>query len=176
MRIRIFLAIFISKGLKRKLSNWKKDNKNLPVRWVKEKNLHITLTAPFYIDTNEVKKVRTKLRSLSTKFTPFELKFTGISLGPNMHQRLIWLEGEECRKIIKLKSEIDELLHVFPEKRKYRPHLTLARFNKDQLKMLKRVSVNEKVDWNEPVKAFSLVQSHLLKDGAKYSLLEKFLL
>lgn len=44
--MRVFIGIKASKTLQKKVARWHREHRDLPVRWIKARNLHITLVPP----------------------------------------------------------------------------------------------------------------------------------
>jgi 2'-5' RNA ligase len=129
--MRVFIGIKIGEELQKKILEWEKYYKNLPVRWLAPENLHITLIPPW--EENIIEKAKGKLESI--KKGKFEIVFDKISFGPDSrYPRLIWAEG-----------------NLF--------HLTLARFDPKKFKDFPIKKLNEKVDWQEKVSEVCLFQS-----------------
>ena len=176
MRRRIFVALPISKDSQNKIEEWGRDYQNLPVRWIKGKNLHVTLIPPWY--TAKVHEVIDRLKSLNNVIEPFTITFQEVAFGPNSKRpRLIWASGDSPSKIITLKSKLEECLGRKKEKREFMSHLTIARFKKEDfakflIKNLPRTmsvrGLHDKVFWQEKVSSFLLMESHLKRGGAEY--------
>lgn len=164
MKKRVFIGIFASPELKRKIFDLKNKFKDLPVRWMRDENLHLTLLPPIYLDDKQIVEMLEKLKLLENKIGEFEIQFNRVSLGPTLRRpRLIWAEGEENQKLDGLKRQITQILDYHQDKRPFLPHLTLARF-----KPKNPVIINEKVDWQEVAISFSIIQSECLEKGAVY--------
>jgi 2'-5' RNA ligase len=198
---RIFIAIPISENLQREILEWEENFKNLPVRWLQGKNLHITLVPPWY--TDEVEKIKEACRNFkkisqsisyhpieqSDIVSPFEIEFRKVTYGPDPQRpRLIWAEGKTPAEIRNLKLEIERALNQKPEERQFKLHLTLARFGPRPLRQRSGAGgsetfssfpikkLDEKVDWKERVESFVIMESHLSPEGADYEVLEKIVL
>jgi len=172
MKHRIFTAISISSSLQGQILAWGKSRSELPVRWLNGKNLHITLTPPFY--TEDVKDIQLKLRAINKKFKPLVVKFEKISYGPNLNSpRLIWLQGKAPETIISLKTELEKILKRQPENRPFLLHLTIARFREKDFYNFPIKELEETINWQETVNSFVLMESHLSPKGADYEILDK---
>jgi len=149
------------------------------LRWVKPKNLHITLVPPW--QSEGIEAISHKLKAIS--FTPFEIKFESISFGPNKNDpKLIWASGTATKEILDLRLKIYEALGQKADERPFRLHMTLARlpfdfapstplgsFAQDILRFLP-----ENVKWRMVVDRFVLYESLLKPEGAEYEVLEEF--
>lgn len=179
---RLFVAIPISEGLQNQALNFRKNYKNLPVRWLSGKNLHITLIPPWY--THDIASVKEKLESLKGKMSAFNVKFENISFGPSLSEpRLIWASGKTPPQIIELKNLSEKALgeknlgekalNRQPENRPFILHLTLARFRPEDFQKFPIKSLDEKIDWVENINSIVLMESHLSQKGADYEILQK---
>lgn len=170
---RIFIAISISPKLQQEILAWEKAYRQLPVRWLAGKNLHITLIPPWY--TDNVESVIEKLRNLEMK--TFHIEFDRVTYGPDSKRpRLIWAEGKAFKEILELKSCLEKILNKKPEKRQFTLHLTVARFHPETFSSFPAKQLDERVLWQEKIKSFVLMESYLSREGADYEVLYKFTL
>lgn len=169
---RLFVAIPISEKLQIQVLDWSRNYKNLPVRWLSGKNLHITLVPPWY--TQDIASVKEDLESLKGKIASFEVKFETVSFGPKQSSpRLIWASGKTPPQIIELKTLSEKALNHPPENRPFLLHLTLARFRPEEFKDFSLKKLDEKINWMENINSIVLMESHLSQKGADYEILEK---
>jgi len=152
---RIFIGIAISDNLQKEILEWQKSRPDLKVRWLKPKNLHITLVPPWF--EKNVDRIKEKI-SLLKKFKPFIIKFNKISLGPSpKHPKLIWFEGES-KEFNNLKIELEK---YFENKDIHPPklHVTIARFKISDFLKFPKKELSEKIDWEEEVENITLFES-----------------
>ena len=152
---RIFIGIAISDNLQKEVLEWQKSRPDLKVRWLKPKNLHITLVPPWF--EKNVDRIKEKI-SLLKKFKPFIIKFNKISLGPSLkHPKLIWFEGES-KEFNNLKIELEK---YFENKDIHPPklHVTIARFKISDFLKFPKKELSEKIDWEEEVENITLFES-----------------
>lgn len=159
---RLFVAIGISDGLKRSIENWQARNKDLIVRFISPKNLHLTLIPPWYADS---KKIIRQLRKFLPLTKPFEVSFNLIE----PRARVIWTKGPYSKKLSRLQKDLAQFLRIKTEKRTLLPHITLTRFKK-----LQEETFREEVRWSLGVESFALMKSNLSPKGASYKLLAEF--
>lgn len=155
------------------------------IRWIKPKNLHITLVPPWYVADSRMEAqldrepeslplVAQRLKSLEGKLTSFEMRFDRVRFGPDPKKpRLIWAEGETPQQLWELKTEIEKRLEREPEDRPFRLHVTLARFRAEDFSHFPVKELDKEIEWSEQVKAFVLMESRLSPKGAEYKVLEK---
>lgn len=146
---------------------------------VKKENFHITLKFLGEVNEKTIAEISNKLKFLE-KYEKFKISLYGIGTFPNENYvRVLWIgvnEGNE--KIIEIQKEIDEILkYKFSNEKNFVPHLTIARVksinNKEKLKNFINKYRNFKFlefQCNEIL----LMKSELKKEGANYSVIEKF--
>lgn len=168
---RIFAAIPISPFLQDIISSWQKDWPTLPVRWLKGKNLHVTVVPPW--EENNIESAITSLRQLAGFLDePLQLDFRRVTFGPNPREpRLIWATGESPSEIPKLLKDLAQALGQPLPDREFRLHLTLARFRSEQFTSFRIKKLDEPVNWLEKASSLVLMESHLLPQGAEYKVL-----
>ncbi|OGL88098.1 2'-5' RNA ligase [Candidatus Uhrbacteria bacterium RIFCSPLOWO2_02_FULL_49_11] len=170
MKKRIFIALPVSESLQNEIIAWEQSFSDLPVRWLKGKNLHITLVPPWEIDDTD--KIVTLLNGSKFVTERIELRFDRVSFGPNPREpRLIWAEGQTVNQLSVIRNQLYETLGFSPESRPYKLHLTLARFRPEQFASFPTQTLNEKVTWQDTATSFVLMESHLLPTGADYEIL-----
>ena len=169
---RIFVAIKISKELRRKITEWSRRLGEVPVRWTPLKNLHVTLVPPW--QEIDIERVVAELKTLEAAAGPFEMDFEKVTLGPNpFTPNLIWAEGDAPQKLIELKANLEKALNINPARENFKLHLTLARFKAPDIANSPLQNLNERIEWHERATAFSLLESTLLPTGSRYTLLAK---
>lgn len=170
MKRRVFIALPISVQLQKKIAIFEKDWQHLPVRFLEGKNLHITLIPPWYVD--DVNEVINLLKSNKNLVDPFKIAFEEITFGPDFKKpRLIWAQGVTPQEIIFLKTQLKKILKKKREMRNFLLHLTLARFKPQDFSSFPVKTLKEKVSWQEQIRSFVLMESHLTRTGASYEVL-----
>lgn len=168
---RIFVGLPVSIRLQEEISEWEKGYKDLPVRWMVGKNLHITLVPPWY--TDDVEAVAEKLSGI--KGRPFDIEFHKVAYGPDSKRpRLIWAEGKAPKELAYLKARAERALKKEAERRPFSLHLTLARFRPEDFPRFRIKELNEKVSWRDKASSIVLMESRLSHQGANYEVLEEF--
>ncbi|MCX7778807.1 MAG: RNA 2',3'-cyclic phosphodiesterase [Patescibacteria group bacterium] len=186
MKIRSFIAINLPENLKKEigflLERLKKENKRIPVKWVSNEGLHITLHFLGSQEENTLQmvgeKIEKKIKELHLNQKAPKLIATEINAFPNLSwPRVLFIgyreDGEKhlIKKLQKGLSKELEKLGIEIDKREWTPHLTLARLKTPaKLKM-----INDKLqDFNFEVRSIDLMKSELTPLGAKYTILKKF--
>ncbi len=170
---RIFVGIPISDELQEKILLFSKQQQSLPVRWLKGKNLHITLAPPWR--TWDWKEIYEKLKAI--KQEPFKIVFDKISFGPNPKEpRLIWVSGKAPKQIYDLRYKIYEIIEQELDNKQLIMHSTLARFRPGDFKNFPVKELNEDINWQMDVDSFVLYQSRMLPQAAEYEILERIVI
>ena len=170
---RIFIALPISDELKQTIKQWRKSYADLPVRWLDDKNLHITLVPPW--EERDLPKVLAALRKHPTQFGPQTLEFTETGFGPDPDEpRLIWTKGQAPYQLTQLREKIETLLVRPRTKKDFLQHLTLARFRPDDFMNFPYKTLDKSIHWAEVISEFVVMESKLLPEGAEYTVLERF--
>ena len=175
MKTRVFIAIIAPPGLQKSVADWQARSSIKNVRWLAPQDLHITLIPPFYADEKELAEAKEKCRVLQAEVEPFTVQFENVSFGPNRREpRLIWASGAAPAELVALQKRLEDKFGTGEEKRKFLPHLTIARFKPEAFNAFEQKELNEAVDWQAAVSSFSLMSSQLTPDGAGYEVVEEF--
>lgn len=170
MKKRIFIAINISDNLKEEIKKFRQKYNDLPVRWMPDENLHLTLMPPTEFDDNEMVKMIEKLKKIEGELGFIEVKFDQACLGPDLRRpRLIWVKCEENSKLESLKNRMTDILGLRRVGRPNSFHLTIARFKPRDYANFKIKNLCEEVDWTEIAKSFNIIQSECLSERARYT-------
>jgi len=160
MRHRIFIAINLPQEVKKELGSFKSKWPELPARWTKKDNLHITLEFLGYVSDEELLKVFQGTGELASKHQSFEIHLNKIIYGPpKKPPRMIWAIGKR----------IGELNLV--------PHITLARIRAWDFRRIEpeeRPEVNEDIDLTFEVDSIEIMESVLGRGGPTYTILKSF--
>src|SRR3989344_2056227 len=170
MRHRIFIAINMPENIKKKLADYQSKWPDLPARWTRKENLHITLE--FLGDTTdeELSEVLKTTEETARKHEPFFINLKKIVYGPsassgqaqNKIPRMVWAMGEKIK-------EFD-----------ITPHITLARLKTWEFKQMEpeeRPEINEDIfppagGLSFEVNSIEVMESELKRGGPKYIILE----
>src|SRR3989344_4818755 len=142
---RIFLAIKLQKGMKEQLLAYREKWPELPARWAKQENLHLTLAFYGNASDQELEEIKQKVREVASKHKPFSLQ----------QELAVALERVE--------------------EREFSLHLTLARFNEWEFKKInpeERPEVNEDISFEITVHSVDIMESKPRRGGAEYSVVE----
>lgn len=146
-------------------------------RWIPLENQHVTLKFLGSTPAPLLGAVREACRSVAATARPTDLRFDGLGVFPGPRKaRVLWAGLEDpAGMLVKVAEGLDEALSDLgfePEKRRFTPHLTLARFRVP-------VPAGDLPDLADDPGAFrlgsmGLWRSHLSPRGARYEQLREF--
>lgn len=185
--IRSFLAFELPIDIKRAVKLVSGEvGRSLPdLRRVKVDNIHLTVVFIGNIREEDLPPIQLAVERACLRFGPFDVSVSGIGVFPNIRRpRVLWLGLDgEIERLSFLKDELHKQLKPFglkEEKRRFRPHLTLARFRKPEKGGTDLESILERhKDLSGPVDQIDeliLFKSDLRPDGAHYTKLKSWVL
>ena len=184
MNHRVFIAVNLPKEIKEELLVFQKNLRDLPVRWVKEDNLHITLIFLGYLKDEQTAEICKLTRGAAEKIKPFSINLNRSCYGPpgKIPPRMVWVFGEKSQELTDLKSGLEKEVLNNPdlgglgsEKRLFSPHITLGRIRQwewQRLEPEERPEVERDLVLNFEVRSVEVMESRLKKGGAEYTILE----
>ncbi|MGF1606074.1 MAG: RNA 2',3'-cyclic phosphodiesterase [Rhodothalassiaceae bacterium] len=150
------------------------------VRWQTEDQLHLTLRFIGEVDRAKAEDIRSALGLVSGE--PFDVKLEGVGyFGPDRSPRLLWAGVADPAPLKHLHEKLDQALTrvgIAPESRKFKPHVTLARFRRPAAATARLpLFLERSACLSLPaftVTRFVLFESHLLGEGACYDAVESY--
>jgi 2'-5' RNA ligase len=128
--VRLFVALPIGEGLKEQISALAG---GIPgARWVPPENYHLTLRFIGEVENVLADELDEALATIRAK--PFELTLRGLDVfekGGRIHS--LYVGVERCDRLLHLQSKVETALQragLPPERKKFAPHVTLARTDK----------------------------------------------
>lgn len=181
---RVFLAVNLPQEIKENLFSFREKWLNLPFKWTKKENLHLTLLFIGALNDNQLKETIFSAEEVSLRHSPFMIRFEKICFGPDkkLPPRFIWAQGEKSQELANLQSDLEESIYKNPaykyktkKVQSYKPHITLARIKQWEFRRLEEIpSIEELIDLKFEVFSIDLMESYLKRDGAEYEILESF--
>jgi len=137
MRRRIFIAINLPENLRRKLANYQNNWPELPVRWIKPENIHITLVFIGYVSDEELLEISRTAKEVAARHSPFFVNLNKICYGPPKKMpprppkfseatviekdknssnkkfwrpRMIWTMGKKSQDLASLRDDLEKSL------------------------------------------------------------------
>jgi len=185
-QIRCFIAIHLPSEIQAQISDFIADLKKYSndVRWVKAKNIHLTLKFLGEIDSKRVNSVKECLYPIGNEFPPFNLSISGSGCFPNKKRpRVFWLGMEQGKDnpLFGVNKWIENQLSKLgfeKEKRRFSPHLTLGRVRtKPPVNFSGLFTFLENNPFTPAkflVRDIFFMQSSLKPTGAEYRVIEKY--
>lgn len=180
---RVFCAINLPEKTRKELNSFRDEYPDLPLRWTKRDNLHLTLLFLGYVNDEELLDVCRLAREVGKRHAPFTLSLKRIIFGPPKKNppRLIWAEGQVSEELSRLQKDLegalfenvrsdpDEAVHGFA------PHVTLGRIKQWQWHQLEPEEIPEidkEIALTFAVESIEVMESELKKEGPEYHVLE----
>ncbi len=108
---------------------------DLDVRWVKIESIHLTIVFLGSVPAEDLEAMHHPLAETCAEFAPFSISLKGLGCFPHTRNpKVIWvgIEGD-TERMARFRDRLQARLVQFgirEEKRPFRPHLTLGRFNR----------------------------------------------
>jgi len=179
--IRAFVGVRIDPKMTQKISEVQSQlTRSLTgIRWVVQENLHFTLKFLGAVEEEKINSIIKAVGRVVRPARPFSLTAGGIGVFPDIRKpRVLWV-GLEAQGLQTLSQEVEaalEPLGFAPEKRGFKPHLTIGRWRNFTAKAQRlREEINHWKDQDfgqSTVEEVVIFQSILKPNGAVYSPLQ----
>ena len=137
MEIRSFLAFELPPDIKEVQRKVSRAGKELPLdlRWVKPDNIHLTVVFMGNVSEDKIQTMGETVKKACIGVDPFEVNAGPLGFfGNRRHPRVLWMGlGGDVHRMGRFRDRLQKKLKPFgikTEKRPFKPHLTLGRFNK----------------------------------------------
>ncbi len=180
--VRTFVAIELSPQLLRRLralqDRLRQDVPAGVVRWVRPEGIHLTLKFLGDVPTARVEEIATAMCDACVGHVPFTFAVAGLGCFPNLRRpRVIWVGVDEpTGTLAALQRDVEgamQRLGFAPERRPFRPHLTLGRVKgggADVVRALGEYVARATVNVGQmEASEVSLMRSDLRPGGAVYT-------
>jgi len=159
MTRRTFIAINLPEDIKKELSSFQAKWPELPCRWTKKENLHITLEFLGYLTNEELIELCQKTKEMASGKKAFSIHLNKICYGPPRKSppRMVWVMGEQIKEF------------------NFTPHITLGRIRTWEFRQIEpeeRPEINEDIDLSFEVNSIEVMESQLKRGGPNYAVLE----
>jgi 2'-5' RNA ligase len=181
--VRCFIAVELPEEVKAGLRDIKaklKAASRAPVKWVDPGGIHLTLKFLGGVDAAKIPPITAAVEEAAKGVPSFSLKVEGLGAFPNLRRvQVVWVGvSGEVDKLASLQQRVESNLAELGfavEKRRFTPHLTLARV-RDQASPAEREGLGQLITGTKfegshsfPVTELSLMRSQLTREGALYS-------
>jgi 2'-5' RNA ligase len=182
-QVRCFIAVELPDEVKTGLDQLQaqiKSGRQTSVKWVNPYGVHLTLKFLGNVASDRIDPITAAMEEASQGVSPFQLEVKDLGVFPNLRRvQVVWVGvGGEVDKLAKLQQRLESNLAGLgfaPERRRFTPHLTLARL-RDRASLEEReglgkliASTKFEAAYTFPVDAVSLMRSQLTREGAIYS-------
>jgi 2'-5' RNA ligase len=170
---KIFVEIIVPNQMKRRLAQNVAKWAELPIKWMKEESIHITVSFVGYVDESVIPDICEKVREAVENFEAFDLRFSSIELGPDKNDpKTVMLTGEACPELGLLNEVVEKALGMRPQAHKeFKPHITIGRIRKIKWdELTEKPEIFEKMNVSMTVDMISIMESK--GGGAEYVSLE----
>ena len=185
--MRLFVALEIPADVRDNLAVFLKDMRERSeqleekgVRWVRLKNLHVTLKFIGEVAEARLDGIRSALATVRTE-APLAVRVHGLgSFSDENRPAVLWTGLDASTELPTLAEDIDDALAtrgIAKEKRAFVPHLTLARLAAPMLHERLREAIRKDAErefGSFHVREFHLIESKLKPAGAEYTSLASF--
>lgn len=192
MKHRIFIAINLPQDIQKELANYHEKWPDLPVKWTRNQNLHVTLAFLGYVEDEEIPEICNKVGEIARRHKPFSISLKKIYYGPpeKIPPRMVWVSGK-CDELVKeektdrlslFQKEIEGAFFSVPSfkgqgKRCFVAHITLGRVKTWEWRKIEpeeRPEVDQEIDLSFEVSSVEVMESNLKRGGPQYAALESY--
>jgi 2'-5' RNA ligase len=175
--VRLFIAVTIKPPppLRKVLSRL--DMMGRAVKPVSADNLHLTLKFLGDVEAILTPQITDAVQTAVGDLAAFEMPLVGLGAFPHARRpSIIWVGTAGARALVEIADSLERLLRPLgfePERRKFHPHVTLARIrSKPPDELATMLEAKQSTDFGTvPVTAVQLFQSELHADGPRYTVL-----
>lgn len=179
-RVRTFIAVAVPDRVSAALAALRRklEPDHAGVKWVVEKDLHLTLLFLGEVDQLDLVPICRAVKEVAGRHGPFALDVTGVGGFPNTRRpKVLWAgiggDGVEDLKAIHadLETVLMDLGHYRREERAYTPHLTLGRISQEERDEAWGPVFKEHATWTAgtfPVAEILVIGSELRRGGPEY--------
>ena len=180
--VRAFIAVDLGDEIREKLDGLQRKLKKVHAhaRWVKPRDMHLTLAFLGDLPVEKISPLKTALDEAFKGQKPFDLKAAGTGFfGRPNRPRVIWAGIAECPPLMELQRRAVEALHAAEvefDNKPFSPHLTLARIKTPNHteSLLGKLEKAKTADLGRTcIDAAELIQSDLRPGGAEYTVLHR---
>lgn len=175
---RIFIAISLPENVKDELLRFQDAMSELPAKWVKKDNLHITMGFIGNINDNQILENSEIVKNIVADYNEFFVNLIQICYGPKnvFPPQMIWAIIEDNNILREINNKLEKSLNT-PNNNIFSPHITLGRINQWQYKRIdpeERQEIEQDIDLNFKAKSIDIMESKFSPQGAKYNILHSF--
>lgn len=153
--------------------------KDLPLRWVKIANIHLTLKFLGPVSPQQVEQVSQRVAALAAETPPLEVHISQLGAFPSAAApRVLWAGLHTPPELGRLQESVERemvALGLPAERNPFRPHLTLARVRREHrqanIKRISELLADAQINPPQPagLETLALFSSDLKPGGSVYT-------
>lgn len=174
---RLFIGISLSSPLVKRLLRELEAFEDWPIIPTRKENLHVTVLFLGFVAEENLDEILPSIEEAVRGVGAIELSFHRIGFFPDdTHPTAVFLYGEEDQTLLTLRQNLDrELGYLVPEKKSFRPHVTLGKIRRGKFEALTEKPIVEKsVHFVEPVSSVTLFESARVDGKRSYIPIAEF--
>ena len=175
MMRRIFVALPLPHNLQIELSQVQREYPELPAKWVRPKNLHITLAFLGNKSEEEIGRICNIVKEIARNHSSFQLLLEKIQYGPPENTpRMVWATGRAEKELTSLVKEIREALSE--SHTTITLHITLARINQWKFQRIpeeEQINISKEINIILHVQSIVVMESFIKREGPEYTLIQE---
>lgn len=182
MSVRAFLAIELEDELRHKIYEIEKEFKKIDakIKYVEERNLHITLKFFGEIDLEGLDKISEKIEDVLSNYKEFGINLKGCGAFPSKdYIKVLWIGTQDNKILNELHEDLDKELESlgFDKDENFSTHVTFGRMKSEKNKDAVRDEI-EKYENHEigpmNIKKIILMKSTLTAEGPVYNKIKEY--
>lgn len=151
------------------------------MRWVREENLHVTLSFLGEVDAARIPEITAATQPLVARREPFTVSVSGAGVFPDWQRlRVVWFGLHDSGELAQLAADMNEVRTILdiPPDRPFRAHLTIGRstgpVSAEQKTSLSKALALFKASYPFDVKRVLLLRSKSQRGSSEYSEIASF--
>lgn len=160
---KIFLGVSIPRDVSKRVARILEKWQDLPFRFTKEGNMHISLLFLGHVLDESVAKTCLQVEDVCRHTQAFDIDLTTITLVPEQGRdaKQLWFMGKANDELKALREALEKELGMFSaEKKVFRPHITLGRVRKNLWQELDEIP-----EMTEPFSVFLPIDSVIVYES-----------
>ena len=180
--MRVFIALELPEAIKKAVSGIQNEltASSARVSWLREEALHLTLSFLGEVPDLKLSEIRTGMVTAARGIGPLKLSIKTIGVFPNEKRpRVVWLGVQlSDDRLIRLQKRVEQAMALVgfpPEKRDFRPHLTIGRVKSSYGSASLMAAIDRRRDafaGECELAELHLIRSLLRPEGAQYTILQ----
>jgi RNA 2',3'-cyclic 3'-phosphodiesterase len=175
MKRKIFISLDFPDKAKNRLANFSQKWQDLPVKWTRAQNLHLTLVYLGFVETEDIPQICEAAARAANQNNIFDVELDSIRLFPDATDpKMICLVGQNNDDLKNLVSSIENALDISRgPKKTFRPHITLGRLRKHKWEaQAVKPDIDEKFSLSISVETVAIMASDFDGKENEYSVIE----